>query len=270
MKVGAAMRASSPARLRALLALLDALVFSGLWVSLAAPALVAAASHAFGAAPHPVALAYAFAGTFAIYGLDRLRDRASDVESAPIRSAFVARHRTALLVATVIAGVVAAGCALALGWRGIALSAVAGGVGALHRKLKRVFPVKGVYIAAIWLLVVLGSASLTAHPTPAQLGWAAVILGTALFANAIAFTARDREGIVARVGRTQAMAAAVGWATVGSLVAFTAAPRNLAPLGAVPVATLLTLVRVRWDERYAPLVVDGALIAGALVAYAAG
>jgi 4-hydroxybenzoate polyprenyltransferase len=253
--------------LRALLALLDALVFSGLWVSLAAPALVAAASRVFGDEPHPLALAYAFAGTFAIYGLDRLRDRESDVASAPIRSAFVARHRGALLYATIAAGLVAAACALALGWRGLALSAVAGGVGALHRKLKRVFPLKPLYIAAIWLLVVLGSASLTAHPPASALAWSAAILGAALYANAIAFTARDREGIVARVGRTQAMAAAVFWATLGSLAAFTAAPRALAPLGAVPIATLLTLVRFRWDERYAPFVVDGALIAGAVVAY---
>jgi len=256
--------------MRALLALLDALVFSGLWVSLAAPALVAAASRAFGSEPDPVALAYAFAGTFAIYGLDRLRDRESDVETAPIRSAFVARHRRALLGATIVAGVVAAGCALALGWRGIALSAVAGGVGASHRKLKRVFPVKPVYIAAVWLLVVLGSASIAAAPPPAgSLAWAAAILGAALYANAISFTARDREGIVARVGRTQAMGAAVFWATLGSLAAFTAAPRSLAPLGAVPIATLLTLVWFRWDERYAPFVVDGALIAGAVVAYGA-
>ena len=35
----------------------------------------------------------------------------------------------------------------------------------------------------------------------------------------------------------------------------------------LPIATLLTLVRFRWDERYAPFVVDGALIAGAVVAY---
>jgi hypothetical protein len=252
--------------MRALLPLLDALVFSGLWVAIAAPALVAATSRAFGATPDPTAMLYAFAGTFAVYGLDRLRDRASEVDSAPVRSAFVARHRRTLLVATALAGATAAACAFALGPRGIALSAVAGGVGALHRKLKRRIPVKGVYIAAIWLLVVLGSASLGAAPSPSELGWAAAILGTALFANAISFTARDREGIVARVGRRQAMAAAVGWATIGSLLALTAAPPELRPLGAVPVATLLTLIPFRWGERYAPLVVDGALIAGALVA----
>jgi hypothetical protein len=170
-----------------------------------------------------------------------------------------------LLVATALAGATAAACAFALGPRGIALSAVAGGVGALHRKLKRRIPVKGLYIAAIWLLVVLGSASLGASPTRGALGWSAALLGTALFANAIAFTARDREGIVARVGRRQAIAAAVGWATIGSLLSLVA-PRELRALGAVPFATLLTLVRIRFDERYAPLVVDGALIAGALVA----
>jgi hypothetical protein len=254
------------ARIRALLAWLDAVLFSGLWVSLAAPALVAATSLAFGAAPDPVALAFAFAGTFAVYGLDRLRDRASDVESAPIRSAFVARHRTALLAATAVAGATAAACALALGTGGLAVAAVAGGVGALHRKLKRLIPVKGVYIAAIWLLVVVGSASIGASPPRGAIAWASALLGTALFANAIAFTARDREGIVARVGRRQAMAAAVGWATIGSLLALTAAPHELRALGVIPFATLLTLVRVRWDERYAPFVVDGALIAGALAA----
>jgi len=261
-----AIRLSSTARIRALLAVLDALVFSGLWVAIAAPALVSATSRAFGAAPDPTAMLYAFAGTFAVYGLDRLRDRASDVASAPIRSAFVARHRRALVAATVLAAAIAAACAFALGPHGIALSAVAGGVGALHRKLKRLIPVKGVYIAAVWLLVVVGSAALKSSPTRAAIGWAVAILFTALFANAISFTARDREGIVARVGRRQAMAAAVGWATIGSLLALTAAPAELRPMAAIPIATLMTLIPFRWDERYAPFVVDGALIAGALVA----
>jgi len=249
-----------------LLRLLDALAFSGLWVATAAPVLVAATARAFGGAPDALALAFAFTGTYAVYGLDRLRDRASDVDSAPVRSAFVARHRGALLVATALAGGAAVACAFALGPRGLAIAAIAGGVGALHRKLKRRISVKGIYIAAIWLLVVLGCASIGTAPAAAAIAWSAAILGTALFANAIAFTARDREGIVARVGRRQAIAAAVGWSTIGSLVALTAAPAELRALGAIPIATLLTLVPIRFDERYAPLVVDGALIAGGLVA----
>ena len=249
-----------------MLRFLDALAFSGLWVATAAPVLAAAAARAFGGEPDPVALAFAFAGTYAVYGLDRLRDRASDTDSAPIRSAFVARHRGALLAATALSGAAAAVCAFALGPRGLGIAAVAGGVGALHRKLKRRIPVKGVYIAAIWLLVVLGCASIGTAPARSAIAWSAAILGTALFANAIAFTARDREGIVARVGRRQAIAAAVGWSTLGSLVALTAAPPALRALGAIPIATLLALVRIRFDERYAPFVVDGALIAGGLVA----
>jgi hypothetical protein len=248
-----------------LLRLLDALAFSGLWVATAAPVLTAAAARAFGGAPDPVALAFAFTGTYAVYGLDRLRDRASDVDSAPIRTAFVARHRGALLGATALSGAAAVACAFALGPRGLAIAAVAGGVGMLHRKLKRRIPVKGLYIAAIWLLVVLGCASIGTAPTRSALAWSAAILGPALFANAIAFTARDREGIVARVGRRQAMAAAVGWSTIASLLGL-AAPLEIRPLAAIPFATLLALVPIRFDERYAPLVVDGALIAGALVA----
>ncbi len=263
------MSPSCAATLPALLRLLDALAFSGLWVAAAAPVLVAATARAFGGAPEPVALAFAFAGTYAVYGLDRLRDRPSDADSAPIRSAFVARHRGALLAATALAGASAAVSAFALGPRALAIAAVAGGVGALHRRLKRLIPVKGLYIAAIWLLVVLGAASIGAAPTRASVAWSAGVLGPALFANAIAFTARDREGIVARVGRRQAMAAAVGWSMIATAVALLA-PREIRPLGAVSFATFLTLVRIRFDERYAPLVVDGALIAGGLVAFAIG
>jgi len=252
-----------------LLPLLDALLFSGLWVAIAAPALVAAASIAFGGAPAPVPLAFAFTGTFAVYGLDRLRDRADDADRAPLRTAFVERHRSALLAATLVSGVTAAVCAFALGPRAVGLAAIAGGIGALHRRLKRRILVKGLYIAAVWLLVVLGAASLAAPPTRSALGWAAALLGPALFANAIAFTARDREGIVARVGRRQAMAAAVGWSAIGSLLGF-AAPPDVRPLAAVPLATFLTLLRFRFDERYAPFVVDGALVVGALIAWGIG
>ena len=150
----------------ALLRLLDALAFSGLWVAAAAPALVVATSFAFGATPAPTPLLFVFSGTYAVYGLDRLRDRATDVDSAPIRTAFVERHRSALLVATLVAGATAAVCTFALGMRGFAIAAVAGGVGALHRRLKRLIPVKGIYIAAdhaSWLVV--GSAPNDAPPS---------------------------------------------------------------------------------------------------------
>lgn len=80
-----------------MLRLLDALAFSSLWVASAAALLCAAASQAMRSPPSPEAVVLAFAGTLLVSSVDRVRDFERDRTGAPLRSAFVARHRVPLL-----------------------------------------------------------------------------------------------------------------------------------------------------------------------------
>lgn len=248
--------------------LLDSIVFSGLWVAAAAGALVAATSLALGAgAVDPVAIALAVSGTFAVYGLDRLRDVERDADRAPLRSAFVLRWRGVLAAATTLAVAIAGASAFALAPVGLVVAAAAGGVGLLHRRLKQRVPSKGVYVTAVWLLVVLGLAAPAATARGGAWVWAGVLLGPPLLGNAIACSARDQEGSAARLGERRALRAARGLSIAG-VAAGVLAPAALRPLGMVPFATLLALLGYRPSERYVYLVVDGALLGGGLLACA--
>jgi hypothetical protein len=88
-------------------AVVDALAFSGVWVALAAATLTAAAGAALACPAGPAVLVLAFAGTLAVYTLDRLRDVARDRATAPTRTAFVVRHRAGLTAAALVASGVA-------------------------------------------------------------------------------------------------------------------------------------------------------------------
>lgn len=250
-----------------MLRLLDALAFSGIWVASAAAALAVAASLAFGDARPLLAPLLAFSGTFAIYSLDRLRDSDHDGASAPRRTAFVVRHRRSLATGAALAAIAAAGSALAIGPDAIAIALAAGIVGVLHRRLKRLTGFKPGYITAIWLLTVVGLPAAVTGATRGSILWACALIGPALLANAIAFTARDREGASVWIGERRALMLARIYATTGALLGCVA-PVALAPLALVPLATLPALAAWRRGERSALLLVDGALIAGALAACA--
>jgi hypothetical protein len=245
--------------------MLEALVFSGLWVSVAAATLVAAVSLVLGSTPDLRGVSLAFAGTFSIYAIDRLRDHVRDADRAPMRSAFVRRHRGALVPGVALASLAAALCAVALGPGGITLALVAGAIGLLHRRLKERVLFKAGYITAVWLVVVVGLPALTARAGPGELGWICAVLGPALLANAIAFNVRDDEALVALLGRRRALAIARAWASLALVVALVAPPA-LRPLAAIALATVVALVCFRGDEHYAHVAVDGALVAGAVAA----
>lgn len=247
--------------------LLDALIFSGAWVSLAAGALAIAVSLAFGEAADPRVVGLAFTGTFAIYGIDRLRDRERDTGRAPIRSAFVSRWRGMLIASTVTMTGAAALFTFALGPGAVGVSAAAGALGLLHRRLKDRVLFKAGYITAAWIVVVLGLPALTARPDPASVVWVGAVLAPVLLANAISFSVRDEEGLAAVLGRRRSLSIAVGSALVG--LGFAAlSPRTVRPLAAIALATLASLLAFRADERYAHVAVDGALVTGALLSAA--
>ncbi|MFN8642515.1 MAG: hypothetical protein U0802_13005 [Candidatus Binatia bacterium] len=163
---------------RRLGAVLDGVTFSGLWVALAATALVAAAAATFGVARSPALLGFVAGGTFAVYAVDRLRDLARDRHAQPLRSAFVERHWAVLALASGGAALAAAAGALHLGAAALAVAAVAGGLGLAHRRLKQVPIAKGLYVAAAWTAVTVVLPACLARPRPAAatLAWAVAIV----------------------------------------------------------------------------------------------
>lgn len=245
-------------------ALLDALVFSGLWVAIAAAALATASAAVFGATEVPALAGFAFAGTFCVYAVDRLRDLSRDRLTAPRRSAFIARHHALLASASGAAALVAALCGLRLGAAAVAAAALAGGFGFFHRRLKHVPFLKGVYVAASWVVVTIVLPALLARPRPpaATVAWSVAIVGSALLANAIATSARDDEAAARILGARGAVRVARGTAVAGAVAALVGPP-PLRALAAVVVATALALAACRPGERY-ELMLDGALTLGAL------
>lgn len=244
---------------------LEGVAFSGVWVALAATGLCAAAARSMFITASPALLGMVFTGTFVVYNVDRLRDLPRDRRTTPRRSAFVARHEQRLLAACWLAALVAGLCALELGPRPVVTLLPVLGLGLLHRRVKHLAFAKAAYITAAWLLVVVVFPAVAAaqalHP-----GWAALVIGPGLYANAIASNVRDAEGGAHRLGARRSLLAARGVAALG-LAAAAVAPGAIVALGWVPLAVLAALLRFRADERYGLVVVDGALLVGAVAAW---
>lgn len=246
--------------------LLDALVFSSLWVAAAAAALAAAASLAMGAAPPAAAVGLAFCGTLVVYTIDRLRDLERDRHTTPQRSRFVSRHRGALGALSAVAVLLAAPLAWAAGAPAIALLAPVALAGFFHRRLKRFAAWKALYVSAAWVAVCVGLPAVLA-PAPRHVAWVAAPLSLAILANAIASNVRDDEAATARLGVAVPLRIARGVAVLASAVGVLA-PQPVRPIAAVPLWTLVALLGFRRDERYGLFAVDGALLLGGLTAIA--
>jgi len=246
--------------------LLDALVFSNLWMAAAAGALVAAASRAMGTAIRPEAVGLAIAGTLVVYNVDRLRDLHRDRHASRDRSAFIAEHEGRLRALTAAAAAASLYFGAHAGWPAALMLLPVLGVGLSHRRIKRFENAKIVYIAASWTCVGFGLPAVLA-PDPQNLHWVAATLAATMLANVIAFNVRDEEPHVERVSRRRALQIAHVCAGIG--VALGAlAPSPSGALIAIPLATLLALVGYRPTERFSPLFVDGALLVGSLIAAA--
>ncbi len=247
--------------------ILDALAFSSVWLAAAAGALCAASSLAMGFPPALPVVAIACAGTLVVYTVDRLRDLERDRATTPARSAFVARHARALTRLAAAAILVALGLTVMLGTRPLLLLAPVLAVGLAHRRLKRLPFAKAAYVAAAWLVVVVGLPAVVAG-AESNVGWVTALLAAALLANAIASNVRDGEAAIARLGPRLPLRIARVLAALG-IVLGALAPPPVHPLAAVPAATLAALLGFRPSERYGLIVVDGALLAiGVLGRYA--
>jgi hypothetical protein len=244
--------------------LLDALVFSNLWMAAAAGALVAAASRGMGTAIRPEAVGLAFAGTLVVYNVDRLRDLHRDQFASPDRSAFVTKHDGPLIALTAAAAIASLYLLAEAGWPAALLLLPVFAAGLLHRRIKRFENLKILYIAAAWTCVGFGLPAVLA-PDAQGLHWVLPILAMTMAANVIAFNVRDDAAGVERVRRRYALQVAHACAISGvALGAWAPSPADT--LVAIPLATLLALVAYRPNERFSPLFVDGALLVGSLVA----
>ena len=197
--------------------LIDWLAFSSLWVAAVAGASCAAASLALGVTPAAPVVGIAMAGALLVYNVDRLRDLERDRRTAPERSAFVADHEAILRALTRGAAIAAAGFARWLGPSPALVLAPVLALGLFHRRLKRVPFFKPVYITLAWTAVVVALPAAHARVT-SNAAWIAAVYGLAVFANAIAFNIRDREAVVARFGRRAALRSASALAVAAIVV----------------------------------------------------
>ncbi|MDH3686046.1 MAG: hypothetical protein OEP95_07460 [Myxococcales bacterium] len=243
---------------------LDALLFSSLWVSLAAVALTAASAQAQGVPALRVAV-LAGCATFVVYGVDRLRDLERDLRTAPARSAFVSAHERPLRCAAGLAGAAAGAIAVTLPWQTLLAPAAAAPLAFFHRRLKRFELAKASYVTAAWVAITVGM--------PAGLGgalhsaWVAGAIALAVFANAIASNVRDAEAGAARFGTRRVLQLAYASAAAATLLPLFG-PDPVRPLAAIGALTGLALVGFRPSERYGLGIVDGALVLGGLAAFA--
>lgn len=246
--------------------LLDAVVFSSIWVAAAAGALSVACALAMGIAPSLTATGIAFAGTLVVYTVDRLRDVDRDRTTTPDRSAFVMRHGGELSLLALAAAIASAAFAVTAGPRTWLVLTPVLAIGLLHRRLKHLTFGKSGYITLSWVAVVVG-VPVAIGPGARDVGWAIAFCTTAIFANAIASNIRDREVAAARFGPARALAAARTIAAGGALCG-AVAPMPVASLALVPLMTLGVLIPFRPSERYGLVGVDGALLVGAIAAAA--
>ena len=249
----------------AIRALVDALVWSSAWVALAAVALCAGASAAMGLAPAAPVLWLAAAGTLVVYNVDRLRDVERDRFTSPERSAFVTRHRRALLALAGLAGVACAVAAVAVGPRVVALAAAVAALGFFHRRLKRLVWLKPAYLTLAWVAVTVGFPAAFAGATSHLLG-AALVVGCTVQANVVLSNLRDGEGLAARMGRPRALRTAASFLGVAGLVPLVLEGTPLALL-AIPVGMVPAVAGFRPGERFGGAVVDGGLVAGGLACW---
>lgn len=255
----------------ALLRAADAFAFSSALVACAAAALASAAARALGAAPEPAVLALAFCGTVVVYCLDRVRDLARDARTSPLRSAFVAAHRSALLAAAALcaAGALAAG--LAAGVRALAVAAGVAAFGLAHRRLKRFAWAKPFYLTGSWTAVAVGLPAAAASERGAldlvRVGVALAVVSATVQANVILSNLRDAEGIAGRIGAPRARALAGAFCATAGVCAL-AGPSEVRALLGLPLAMGAAVAAFRPGERYGAVAVDGALLAGALAASA--
>jgi len=245
--------------------LLDTLAFSSLLASAIGTGLSLVASRALLAPDAGRSALLAGSGAFLIYSLDRLRDADRDRHTSPARTRFVQRHRRSLMTALALAGLLFAAAWLTAPPAIQGLCAGIGVVGLLHRRLKTHPVLKTGYVSLAWVAGCVGIPWLAAD-RPDEGLWLAGSLLAVLIANLIASNLRDAEThpLPARPETILSIALA---ATALAMTVALLAPGTAVVAGWIALLECLALAGFRAEERYGLIVVDGALLAGSLLAW---
>jgi len=251
-------------------AVVDSLAFSALFPAAIAFTFSLVSSHALNADPtsretlHFAVLAAA--GSFVVYGIDRLRDRQRDRQTSPLRTAFTDQYATAIVSATGLAGLILLISLATAPLRIGLLCAVVGGLGLLHRRLKTIASIKTLYVSLAWTAVCGGIPWLALDTTqrePRAAALLAAILFASIASNLIASNLRDNEAHLLRSEPRRVLILGRIVALAGLALAF-AGPAPFLALAWIPAFELLALGFFRPTEHYGHLGVDGALLVGAL------
>jgi len=252
--------------------LVDILVFASFWPAGIAAALIAAVAAAFGGAPPVSALVLGFFGTFVVYNIDRLRDIDRDRTTTPARTAFIERHQSELTFASALGAIF---CALAAAMLPASISFLCAFVltaGLLHRRIKHVAGWKTAYISFAWVAVCIGIPALLSGLPTHEILPTGIVIGMTIAANLIVLNMHDQVGGITRMPNNIAMGlafflcAAAALACLGEMADLA---RGLAPIPtfeALAVAGFASDRAKQSRERYGLVVVDGALLVGAIVA----
>jgi len=255
-------------RLHPIVRLLDAFAYSSVLAAAVAAALSLAASRALGAPRELHWALIASGGTFIVYSLDRLRDVERDALTSPIRTRFVLRHQRGLAIMVGIVALALGPALLTAPPSVIALCAAIGALGFFHRRLKQYAALKAAYVSTSWVAICVGMPWIASGREEAGL-WATAILLPTLAANLIASNLRDGEAHAVSL-RERSLGANLWIGRAAIAVALTIAflaPVGLESLAWIPFFEGLALVGFRPNERYGHLVIDGALLVGALATW---
>jgi hypothetical protein len=242
----------------------DAFAFSSLLPGTIGFGLSSVASLAL-AAPQPLHWALlAGLGAFIIYNLDRLRDTARDQDTSPHRTTFIERHRGGLTYAVALASVVFGGLLFVAPPAIVILCVGIGLVGLFHRRIKEAAALKALYVSLAWTGGCVGIPWWAAG-RPEAGWWLAAILLMILSANLVASNLRDNEIQVLRTRPELALRLAIALIAL-ALVLIAVAPVSLRPVAWIALTQGGALIGFRPTERYGLLIVDGALLAGSILA----
>lgn len=247
---------------------LDAFVFSSACASAVGAALCLATGLALAGRLPLHAAALAFSGTFLVYNIDRLRDLERDRGAHPLRTEFVELHRHAIGGLCGLAALAAFASGWSLGPPAWLLCGVVLVPGLLHRRLKGAVLAKTIYVAAAWVLVVVGLAAIDlGRSVSAALpwGWPAALLAGPIAANLVASNLTELTTAKPPGSRSRWLRLAAALAALSTAAALFA-PEPFRPLAWVGAAELVSLAFYRSGERYLGAALDGALLAGAALA----
>lgn len=237
---------------------INILSHTGLLVSLAALSLLCTTYTFFGTEIRPEILIIVFTGTYCIYNTDHIRGITSDKRSRPLRVRFIKNNRRVLVILTLLSFLVSSVAGLLyLSFKQISILLTVMVIGLLHRRLKHNYVLSSIYITASWICVVILMP--LSGIIPDGILWFAFIVGTALHANALAYTMSTETLNGTNILKIPGLIAAAG--CVSAIIA----PHRFLPVICIPAVTLLVLLLFHKRENFELMYLDGSLIAGSVL-----